>query len=85
MPVVVCPMAMQQMASPDGELAVSRACKDAGCVMIVSTMSNYSLEDIAAACGAGHLWFQLYVFKCALFCAFVPPSQVHACQLAAKS
>lgn len=65
MPVLVCPMAMQQMAHAGGEAAVSRACKAAGCTMIVSTMSNLSIEDIAAAAGTSHLWFQLYVFKCA--------------------
>lgn len=62
-PVVVCPMAMQQMAHPDGEAAVARACKAAGCVMIVSTMANCSIEAIAEAAGADHLWFQLYVLK----------------------
>eukprot|EP00892_Ulva_mutabilis_P005435 jgi/Ulvmu1/3263/UM151_0011.1 len=62
-PVMVCPMAMQQMAHPDGERAMARACKAAGCVMVVSTMANCSIETIAEAAGTEHLWFQLYVFK----------------------
>jgi FMN-dependent dehydrogenase len=64
-PVLVAPMAMQQMAHPQGELAVARACRACGAAMIVSTMANYPLEAVAAAAGAGHLWFQLYVFRCA--------------------
>ena len=64
MPLMVAPMAMQQMAHEDGELAVSWACRGAGTTMILSTMANYSIEQVAQAAGSQHLWFQLYVFKC---------------------
>jgi isopentenyl diphosphate isomerase/L-lactate dehydrogenase-like FMN-dependent dehydrogenase len=56
-------MAMQQMAHPDGELAVSRACKACGACMIVSTMANYGIGAVAEAAGPEHLWFQLYVSR----------------------
>ena len=32
--------------------------------MCVSTMATYDVKSVAAAVGASHLWFQLYVFKC---------------------
>ena len=67
-PVIVAPMALQQMAHPDGELAVARACAACGTIMGVSTMANYGLDAIAAAAGPDHLWFQLYVSRCAVVC-----------------
>ncbi|KAK9824718.1 hypothetical protein WJX74_000947 [Apatococcus lobatus] len=64
MPVLVAPMAMQQMAHPDGELAVARAAAAAGISMSVSTMATYHLEDVAKAGSACPLlFFQLYVIK----------------------
>ncbi len=62
LPVLVAPMAFQKMAHPDGELAVSRAAHAVGTTMIVSTMANISLQDIAADT-TGNLWFQVYVLK----------------------
>jgi 4-hydroxymandelate oxidase len=41
---------------------MARAAGAAGTVMVVSTMSNRTLEDIAAA-ASGPLWFQLYAMK----------------------
>lgn len=62
MPVVVAPMAFQGMAHPDGELATARAATSSGTVMCASTLSNFSIEEIAAEAKAG-IWFQLYVYK----------------------
>jgi 4-hydroxymandelate oxidase len=50
------------MAHAEGELATARATGDAGTIMLVSTLSNTSIEDIAAA-ATGPLWFQLYIYK----------------------
>lgn len=61
-PILVAPTAFQQMAHPDGEVATARAAAAAGTVMIVSTLSNRPLEEIAAAAG-GSFWFQLYVYN----------------------
>ncbi len=60
MPVMVAPTAYQRMAHPEGELATARAASEAGTIMVASTISTCSLEEIAKA-AAGPLWFQLYV------------------------
>ncbi|KAF0693585.1 Aste57867_15450 [Aphanomyces stellatus] len=62
-PVCIAPTAMQRMAHPDGELASTRAASAAGACYILSTISTTSLEDVAAANGAGLRWYQLYIFK----------------------
>ncbi|CAM2065852.1 Alpha-hydroxy-acid oxidizing protein [Sulfidibacter corallicola] len=61
MPIMVAPTAFHQLAHPDGELATARAAKRAGTVMILSTLSNFSVEEVAAT-GAS-VWFQLYMYK----------------------
>jgi 4-hydroxymandelate oxidase len=62
MPVLIAPTAFHRMAHAEGELATARAAGDAGTIMLVSTLSNTSVEDIAAA-ATGPLWFQLYIYK----------------------
>jgi isopentenyl diphosphate isomerase/L-lactate dehydrogenase-like FMN-dependent dehydrogenase len=44
-------------------VAAARAAAQAGTIYIASTLSNYSLEEIAAASPATPLWLQLYVFR----------------------
>jgi 4-hydroxymandelate oxidase len=61
-PVLVAPMAFQRLAHDDGELATVRAAGAAGTIMILSTLSTHSLEDVVAA-SSGPVWFQLYVYK----------------------
>ncbi|KAK9814510.1 hypothetical protein WJX72_007115 [[Myrmecia] bisecta] len=63
-PVIVAPMAMQQMAHPDGELAVARACASAGIPMGVSTMGTYEKREVMlAGAGVPFMMYQLYVFR----------------------
>ncbi|HEX6797309.1 MAG TPA: alpha-hydroxy acid oxidase [Ktedonobacterales bacterium] len=62
MPIVVAPMAYHALAHPEGECATARGAGAAGALMVASTLSTRSLEDIAA-CATGPLWFQLYVYK----------------------
>ncbi len=62
MPILVAPMAFQGMADKDGELATARACEAAGTTMVLSTLANFSIEDVVAA-SAADIWFQLYVYK----------------------
>ena len=62
-PVLLAPTAFQCLADPGGELAAARAAAQAGTIYIASTLSNYSLEEIAAAAPATRLWLQLYVFR----------------------
>jgi 4-hydroxymandelate oxidase len=61
-PVLVAPMAFQQLAHPDGELAVMRAAEATGSAMILSTLATRSVEDVRTASRAP-LWFQLYIFR----------------------
>jgi 4-hydroxymandelate oxidase len=62
MPVLVAPTAFHRLAHPDGELATARAASRAGTIMILSTLSNSSVEDVART-ASGPVWFQLYVYK----------------------
>ena len=61
MPVLIAPTAMARLAHPDGELAIARAAARAGITVVLSSLSTYSMEEVADI-GAG-AWFQLYVFK----------------------
>lgn len=58
-PIMLAPVAHHMLAHPGGELETARAAAATGTCMVVSTLSNHSLEDIARTGGAGH-WFQLY-------------------------
>jgi isopentenyl diphosphate isomerase/L-lactate dehydrogenase-like FMN-dependent dehydrogenase len=62
LPVLVGPLAYQQLYHPDGECATARAAAAAGTVMAVSTFSTRSHEEIAAAAPGLVQWRQLYVF-----------------------
>jgi 4-hydroxymandelate oxidase len=58
-PIFVCPTGGNQFFHPDGELAVARAARAGNHLQILSTSSNYSVEDVTKARGAP-IWFQLY-------------------------
>jgi (S)-2-hydroxy-acid oxidase len=60
MPVGIAPTASHGLAHPDAELATARAAATAGVPFILSTMSTYSIEDVAAAAPEATRWFQLY-------------------------
>jgi lactate 2-monooxygenase len=45
---------------PDGEIASSKAAANVGVTYIMSTASTRTIEDVAAANGSGHRWYQLY-------------------------
>ncbi len=61
-PVLVAPTAFQRLAHPEGELATARAAGAAGTVMVLSTLSTTSMEEVVAV-ATGPVWFQLYVYK----------------------
>jgi len=61
-PIMIAPMAFMKMADPGGEVAVAKAVESTGLGMILSTMSNYKLEDVAQATDSPN-WFQLYVYR----------------------
>lgn len=59
-PILLAPIGMQGIAHPEGELATARAAAAHGVPFIVSTVSTYSLEQIAETMGDAPRWFQLY-------------------------
>jgi 4-hydroxymandelate oxidase len=61
-PVILAPTAFNRLACDEGEMAAARAAGAAGTLMISSTLSTCTLEDVAKA-ASGPLWFQLYVYK----------------------
>ena len=61
-PIMLAPTAFNRLAHPDGECAAARAAGAAGTLMVASTLSTCTLEEIAGA-ATGPLWFQLYVYK----------------------
>ncbi len=63
LPVVVAPVAYQQLYHPDGECAMARGAAAAGAGMAVSTFCTRSHEEIAAAAPGLMQWCQLYVFQ----------------------
>ena len=62
MPLMIAPTAFHKMANDEGEVAVAKAAAKAGTIMIMSTLSNSSVEEVTSAAD-GNIWFQLYVFK----------------------
>lgn len=61
-PVMLAPTAYHRMAHDDGEVATARGAAAAGTAMVLSTLSNCPMEDVARAATPG-LWFQLYVYR----------------------
>lgn len=59
-PVALAPVGVQGIVHPEAELAVARAAASVGLPIALSTVSSYSLEDVAAASGAAPRWYQLY-------------------------
>ncbi len=60
MPILIAPTAFHSLAHPAGECATAQAAGRSGTLMVVSSSSTRSLEDIASE-ASGPLWFQLYV------------------------
>jgi lactate 2-monooxygenase len=59
-PVALAPVGVQGIVHPDAEIAVAKAAASLRLPMTLSTVSSYSLEDVAAAGGDSPRWFQLY-------------------------
>jgi 4-hydroxymandelate oxidase len=66
-PVLISPSAFQCLAHPDGELATAKAANQVGTLMMLSTLSTKSLEEVAAVRQGlnphiGQI-FQLYIHR----------------------
>jgi isopentenyl diphosphate isomerase/L-lactate dehydrogenase-like FMN-dependent dehydrogenase len=59
-PVALGPVGVQGIVHPHAELAVAKAAAGLGIPMSLSTVSSYSIEEVAAAGGDSPRWFQLY-------------------------
>ncbi len=62
MPILVAPTALHGLVHPEGEVATARGTAAAGTLMVASTLTTRSLEEIAAV-GPAPRWFQLYVYR----------------------
>lgn len=62
MPVLIAPTAFHRLASVDGEIATAQAASRAGTIMVFSSLSTTTPEDVAASTKSS-LWFQLYIYR----------------------
>ena len=62
MPIFLSPTAMQSLYDPEGDKATARAAANYETFYSMSTMSSFSIEDIAAV-SSGPKIFQLYIHK----------------------
>lgn len=62
-PILIAPTAFHQLVDKLGEVSTAKAAKSCKIPMIVSSMSNKSLEEIATESTHDNLWQQLYIFK----------------------
>ena len=58
-PVFISPTGGNQFFNEDGEVAVAKAARSGNHLQVLSTSSNFSVEDVTKARGAP-IWFQLY-------------------------
>ena len=60
-PVMLDPAGDHGRAHPDGELATARAAGAMGTVMVLSSGSTYTLEEVSEA-ASGPIWFQQFIY-----------------------
>ncbi|KAG6733218.1 hypothetical protein I3842_01G216100 [Carya illinoinensis] len=61
-PIMIAPTALHKLAHPEGEAATARAAAASKTIMILSTTSSCTVEEVASSCNAVR-FFQLYVYK----------------------
>jgi len=62
MPILAAPTAFHRLAWAEGEVATARGVAAASSLMVLSSLSTRTLEDVAGE-APGRLWFQLYINK----------------------
>ncbi|XP_009336739.2 peroxisomal (S)-2-hydroxyacid oxidase GLO4-like [Pyrus x bretschneideri] len=60
-PIMLAPTSMHQLAHPEGEVATARAAAACNTIMILSSISSCTVEEVASSCDAVR-FFQPYVF-----------------------
>jgi 4-hydroxymandelate oxidase len=58
LPIMIAPSALHTLVRPEGEVATAHGARDANTIMILSSATGRSIEDVTAA--GGNVWFQLY-------------------------
>src|SRR5262249_38327976 len=59
-PILLSPISSHLLLHPEAELAAVRGAGEAGAIMVASTFSNRTIEEIGRA-ATRSIWFQLYV------------------------
>lgn len=59
-PLLLAPIGVQELAHSDADIAAGRAAAAEGVPLIISNQASRPMEEITAAMGDGHRWFQLY-------------------------
>ncbi|KAJ8027351.1 Peroxisomal (S)-2-hydroxy-acid oxidase GLO5 [Holothuria leucospilota] len=62
-PLGIAPIGLQAIAHPDGHKATARAAENANVIMILTSWSFMTLEDVASSAPNALLWMQIYPFK----------------------
>jgi L-lactate dehydrogenase (cytochrome) len=62
LPLILSPTGMSRLFHYKGEDAVSKAAQKAGLIYTLSSMSTYSIEEVATF-SDGPKWFQIYVWR----------------------
>jgi lactate 2-monooxygenase len=62
-PFLLAPIGVQGILHAEGELDTARAAAATGVPFILSNVSSFTIEQVAAAAGDGPRWFQLYPGK----------------------
>ncbi|XP_077497735.1 L-lactate oxidase-like [Amblyomma americanum] len=62
-PVGLSPTCCQKLTHPAGEIGTAQAAQEAGTVMILSSLSTVSLEEVRASAPDCVLWQQVYIFR----------------------
>uniref|UniRef100_A0A6P7FJ89 Hydroxyacid oxidase 2-like n=1 Tax=Diabrotica virgifera virgifera TaxID=50390 RepID=A0A6P7FJ89_DIAVI len=62
-PIGISPSAFQKIAHPDGECATAKAAQESDTILILSSHSNCTFEEVAKAAPHGRKWLQLYIFR----------------------
>lgn len=62
-PLIAAPVAYQRLLDPSGEIATARAMAGCGGLLVLSTRSSCSVEEVAAATPGASWWFQVYVMR----------------------
>ncbi|KAF3973708.1 hypothetical protein CMV_002885 [Castanea mollissima] len=61
-PIMIAPTGLHKLAHPEGEIATARAAAASNTIMVLSSVSSCTIEEVASSCNAIR-FFQIYVCK----------------------